>query len=246
MPQIHRSRTTIVRFALLAVLCGLPGFASTLDWYTGDPLHTTTVGLVNGVFTGGQANVYDAFIVGAGGWTVTGVFSDDELLATTLVTLANWQIRSGVSSGNGGTLVASGTSAATQTQLFTIGTEAGDMIEVDNLSVSLAPGEYWLSVAPVTTGTGDVGSILPTADVNAVGQPSENGAGALTFDNYPAYTPSLNYLANPTSGGAPHDWSMGLYASSASATPEPQSFLLLGGGFLALAVAAKRGFVSPN
>ena len=54
------------------------------------------------------ASVYDDFIVPSGsGWNVTAVFSDN--LPNTRVTGANWEIRQGVSEGNGGTLIASGT-----------------------------------------------------------------------------------------------------------------------------------------
>lgn len=231
-----QKRNPIARIAVLALCCA-PGFASTLSWYTGNTENATTVGLSNGVFTFNssqvQANVYDAFIVPADGWEVTSVFSNDELLPTTVVTQANWQIRSGVSSGNGGTLDSAGTSAATQTQVFSGSGYVIDTIEVNNLSVYLAPGEYWLSVAPVTTGTSDNPAIVPTTDANAVGLPAETGMGALTFDNFPLLpNDPLNYFPNPTAGGEPHDWSMGLYTSALVAAPEPSTLSFMAAALL--------------
>src|ERR1700739_2832734 len=55
-----------------------------------------------------QAAVYDDFNVTAPqGWHVTALFSGDWV--NTTVTGADWEIRIGVSEGNAGTLVASGT-----------------------------------------------------------------------------------------------------------------------------------------
>ncbi|HEV3147957.1 MAG TPA: hypothetical protein VGZ24_04865, partial [Chthoniobacterales bacterium] len=76
-------------------------------WYNGD------WNLVNGLANErntvvSQAAVYDDFNVTAPqGWHVTAVFSDNAL--NTVVTAADWEIRTGISEGNAGTLVASGT-----------------------------------------------------------------------------------------------------------------------------------------
>src|SRR5213075_3089208 len=78
-------------------------------WYNGD--FDGVNGLANEENTsigGGEyAHVYDDFIVtDSGGWNITSVFSDN--LENTNVTGASWEIRIGLSEGNGGTLVASG------------------------------------------------------------------------------------------------------------------------------------------
>jgi hypothetical protein len=224
---------TISRFAVIVALCCAPGFAGTLSWYTGDPENTTAVGLTNEISTlFGNVNVYDAFIVPAGGWQVTSVFSNDELFPGSVITDANWQIRSGLSNGNGGTLVASGTSPASLTQVFAGSNYFIDTVQVNNLSADLSPWEYWLSVAPVNTGDASncCYGIIPTNDANAVGLPVEHGTGTLTFDNYPSI--GLNYVEDPTSAGSPHDWSMGLFTSPLTATPEPSTLSLLGIGLL--------------
>ena len=77
-------------------------------WYNGD--FNQLNGLANGDNwdgSGGYARVYDDFFVNdPNGWDVTGVFSDN--LSTTNITGAYWEIRQGISAGNGGTLIASG------------------------------------------------------------------------------------------------------------------------------------------
>src|SRR5206468_3738384 len=89
------------------------------------------------------------FNVTGGGWTVTSVFSDN--LENTNVTGATWEIRQGISEGNGGTLIASG---MTMTPVVTPTGRSGFgftefMIEVIGLNVSLPPGIYWLNVTPI-------------------------------------------------------------------------------------------------
>ena len=67
----------------------------------------STVSLMRITPVTAQASVYDNFVVtNAAGWDIAAVFSDD--LSNTVITGASWEIRSGVSAGNGGTLVASG------------------------------------------------------------------------------------------------------------------------------------------
>src|SRR5205814_9755995 len=77
-------------------------------WYNGD--FNGVNGLANedntSLGSGEYARVYDDFNVTGGGWTVTSVFSDN--LENTNVTGATWEIRQGISEGNGGTLIASG------------------------------------------------------------------------------------------------------------------------------------------
>ena len=65
--------------------------------------------------------VYDNFVVPVGqSWTITSVYSNDQIAYGATPTTATWQIRSGMSAGNGGTLVASGDSSATETALTKI------------------------------------------------------------------------------------------------------------------------------
>jgi hypothetical protein len=207
----------IAGLTVLAVLCRLPINAGTLGWYNGDPVNNFSVGIDNGINTVvAPAMVFDDFVVPAGGWTVTGVFSDNQMNFTG-VTQAEWEIRSGVSVGNGGTLVASGTSTASQTSLGLSGNGLTIyQIEVNNLNVSLAAGKYWLSVAPVGFGPADQSSSAFTVGANAVGTPPGNDQDS--FTNIPSL--GLNYCGC-TSAGQVRDWSMGVIIASPTATPEP-------------------------
>ena len=102
--------------------------------------------------------VYAPFIVPQGTqWTVTGVFTNN-LSTVNRVDPAQsyWEIREGVSSGNIGTLVASGTGAALY---FPTGRNEGGFFEfttlVKGINVPLQAGTYWLSVVPECTNTND-------------------------------------------------------------------------------------------
>jgi hypothetical protein len=65
----------IVRAAIFSILLILPCHASVL-WYNGDWNNTTALGNSRS-YQFGDAWVYDDFIVPSGGWTITGVFSND-------------------------------------------------------------------------------------------------------------------------------------------------------------------------
>src|SRR5262249_24755859 len=120
-------------------------------WYNGDfnGVNGLTNELNTSLGSGQFASVYDDFSVTGGGWTLTSVFSDN--LANTNITGATWEIRQGISEGNGGTLIASG---STTTRLVTPTGRSGFgftefMVEVTGLNVSLSPGTYWLNVTVV-------------------------------------------------------------------------------------------------
>jgi hypothetical protein len=164
-----------------------------------------------------QSSVYDDFIVPSPGWHVTSVFSDN--LQSTTVTGANWEIRSGVSEGNGGTVVASGmttTPVVTRTGRGTFNFFEF-MIEVTGLSVDLAPGTYWLNVTPIGNGTG-LSYNSDTSGTNCVGLPCGND------DNAFIDSTTFGFVFHNTSSvdiGQP-DFSMGVIGSGSGAeTPTP-------------------------
>lgn len=107
-------------FACLLVLAGvaLPVRADLILFYGGDidPNNPNADALSNERNTSvTQSSIYQNFIVPVGQtWTIDRLWSND--LMNTTVSAADWEIRSGVSEGNGGTLIASATDvAATQT-----------------------------------------------------------------------------------------------------------------------------------
>ena len=78
---------------------------------------------------------------------MTSVFSHN--LENTNVIGATWEIRQGVSEGNGGTLVASGMTMMPVVTFLGCGFGFCEyMVEVIGLNVSLAEGHYWLNVTP--------------------------------------------------------------------------------------------------
>jgi hypothetical protein len=147
-----------------------------LGWYNGD-WQTGIPGLANWYRSGSQSlRVYEEFVVPEGGWTVAAVFSNNRMDFTG-VTRAAWEIRSGMDRGHDGKKVAGGVGRATQTAIagqgpFPRDPLAGYKIEVDGLHVRLAPGRYWVSVAPAGAGTSFVDA---TRGLHAVGTLAGNG-----------------------------------------------------------------------
>ena len=145
------------------------------------------------------------------------VFSDN--LLNTTVTGANWEIRSGVSEGNGGTVVASGT---TTTPVVTPTGRSGFgftefMVEVTGLSVDLAPGTYWLNVTPIGNGGGRSFD-SDTSGTNCVGLPCGND------DNAFINSSDFGFVFHNTSSGdvGQPDFSMGVEGTvGGGGTPSP-------------------------
>ena len=83
-------------------------------------------------------------------WHVTGLFVNT--LSALNPATATWEIRTGVSEGNGGTLVASGSTAVTQTATGRSGfgfTEYTDSVTLSPAVVLNAGTTYWINVTPV-------------------------------------------------------------------------------------------------
>ena len=173
-------------------------------WYNGD--FNGVNGLANEMNTlVGQSSIYDNFIVPGPGWHITSIFSDN--LLNTNVTGATWEIRSGVTEGNGGTVVASGT---TTTPVVTPTGRSGFgftefMVEITGLSVDLAPGTYWLNVTPVGDGSGRSFD-SDTSGTNCVGLPCGND------DNAFINSSDFGFVFHNTSSGdvGQPDFSMGV------------------------------------
>ncbi len=176
-------------------------------WYNGD--FDGVDGLTNeqDTFATGYSHVYDDFNVpDSAGWDVDSVFSND--LISTTVTGATWEIRQGITSGNGGTLIASGT---TMTPVVTPTGRSGFgftefMVEVTGLSVHLNTGTYHLNVTPIGSLDGGRSFDSTTSGANCIGTPCGNN------DN--AFLDSTLFGANfePVAdfGGQFHDFSMGV------------------------------------
>jgi len=211
---------------IAALLCASPLFAGTVYWYNGDSDNYNNL-LNEDTGASGTALVYDDFVVGAGGVTVTGVFSNDVIENAIssnndpgVVTDANWEIRSGVSGGNGGTLVASGSGAATQTDTGLLSENfAVYNIDIEGLNVSLTPGTYWLAVIP-DLGGNDNGYVATTSGANAIGTPQAQDGDSFFTSNVLSFNflTAIDLIGGDPGDGGNADFSMGVETAP---TPEP-------------------------
>jgi len=184
------------------------------------------------------AATFQNFIVGGAGIKVTGLFTNN--LSTLTPASAYWEIRSGVSQGNGGTLVASGTATVanftwTKTGRADFGYDEYKAL-AQNLSVTLTPDTYWFAVVPqdpIAAGrsfNSNANTGLNRVGIQIDGQQYFNSVffGA-KFDN------ANNWgVFNTFSSGVYDD---PLYGDSA---PEPSSLVLLGSGLVGIAGVVRR------
>jgi hypothetical protein len=204
-------------------------------WYNGDFNGLTW--LSNEYNTAvSQSNTYDDFNVPSGpGWHVTGLYSADLLTFGFSASSAEWEIRTGVSNGNAGTLVAGGIlSPAT---LMGTGRGGGGFIEYDvlvsGLNITLAPGTYFISVAPSGFGTGRSLNSA-TSGTNCVGTPCGSDGNAFFNSTFfgAYFAPSTTWC-----GSECHDFSDGVIGT---VVPEPATVALLICGAGALLIALRR------
>ena len=223
---------------LLVVVVTGAGRADTL-WYNGDFDQSLPLkGLLNIKNTGAaslNARVYDDFEVSGSGWNVTDVYANvlAQTQDTALFLGAEYEIRSGVSTGKGGTLVpnVTGTTATYVPTTRTYGSSYEYTIRISGLNLSLVEGTYWLMVRPVTDELETY--VTATSGAYAVGNPAgPNG------NSFSTNTPdSFFSLVEGTA-----DFSMGIEGTS-SVVPAPSAFVgLVGMGLMGLLVGLRRRF----
>ena len=206
--------------------------ASSTLYYGGDldPNNPNVNGLANendGIVNG--AATYDNFTVSGGTWHVTGLFTND--LSGLNVTSADWEIRSGVSEGNGGTLLFSGSSLSPVVTATGRGAFGFNEFNVEvPVSLNLAPGEYWLSVVPVS---GDANRSFEsnTFGLNAI------GVHTAKSDYWNSAFFGANFT-NANNEGVFPGFSSGVIGT-AGAVPEPSTWTLLLVSFAGLGAALR-------
>lgn len=218
---------TIALFFLLIAILGSSAHAqrppaSMVGWYNGD--WQTGIGGLDSYYTSETRYylIYDDFVVPDSGWTITGVFAHLQMDFSG-VEAAFWEIRTGLFEGDGGTVIASGVSPAAQilnpssAYAYVNGRDTliGYRIAVDGLNVPLAPGRYWLTVAPVSDGKGR-SFIDATRGFHAAG--IQRGDNGLAFVN--ATEPNHTFRSAETIGkggtlGVARDFSQGVIVATA-------------------------------
>jgi PEP-CTERM motif len=234
--KLNRSIAAIL-FAAITLGGGVAQGSGTTLWYNGNSDGRDALANQTGAADG---LIYDEFIVPSGyTFTITGVFSNDAM--NKAATTAYWEIRSGVSAGNGGTLLAHGDGTDTLTstgQTFSFGGLNPETIEnnlVQGLNVTLGAGTYWLAVAPDVSNQNSY--IVTTSGAGAVGHPAGNDGNSFISSTFF----SMNFV--PTSdpsveGPGTWDYSMGIIGTSVQSVPEPSSVILGLAGMVIMAGSA--------
>jgi len=226
-------------FAYSTAASAVPGASSTVGsdgvlpnslWYNGDLNHVN--GLANensdSIGAGEYAHVFDDFNVPTGQtWTVTGVYSNNYMSyvesggATVAV---EWSIRQGITNGNGGTLIASGTNGPGSFQVLFH--NAGDFgfteytVNATGLNFQLTSGTYFLNVTPIGNGFGRSFD-SDTSGAGCVGTPCGNNFNSF-FDS--------NFFGAHYQGPGAVDFSMGVQGF----IPEPATWAMMATGAVVL------------
>jgi len=231
-------------FAYSSAASPVPGAGSTIGfngslpgslWYNGDLNHVN--GLANerddGLGFGQYAHVFDDFnVTDPTGWHLTSLYSNNYMTMFYQTTAVEWSIHQGITEGNPGTTVASGTSSDFAITVHDTGDEITEYtVRVLGLNINLAPGTYFLNVTPVGSGHGR-SFTTDTSGVGCIGTPCGNNGNAFFDSNFfGAYYQPTGQL------GQPGDFSMGVIGT---VVPEPATVALLTCGLGALLIALRR------
>jgi hypothetical protein len=155
-----------------------------------------------------HSTVYVPFLVPSGQiWTIIGLFSNDTTGYGYIVPpRIEWSISSGISTGNPGTVIASGTAGATLTPTGRSDSGAVEYTALGRLTpeatVTLTAGVYWMTAVPVCTA--DVGACRSdnsTFGISSVEDiPAPNHKGFEPNDLTYFTSPSENIYFLPTAG----------------------------------------------
>jgi len=176
--------------------CGNPAYACL--FYGGDFLFDAVYpsslanGLANETTTFVPGTPYGAatwvpFTVPPGQtWEVGGLFTNNQASygvldqGTEPTSVAYWSINEGVFPGNGGTVVASGTSPATSTPTGRAAFGLNEYtVQVVGLRLTLSSGSYWMSVVPICTNLANpyCGGVFFLSDVEYINTTPTNAFG---------------------------------------------------------------------
>lgn len=225
----------VVVVALLAAVA-MPASALTV-WYGGDPnMDNGLRSETGGVY--GSSMTYDNFTTTGTGWNVYYLLGNFAMDFQT--TQMAYEIRSGVSEGNGGTLISSGTIDVTQTATGDVnnGWIASNVYTLagNTNPINLAAGEYWVGLAPVMSDPNSYGNafVCTTTGDGGIGSPLNDGKSFFSWDGYGYNFVSSGYAF----GSSDKDFSYGVFANPV--VPEPGSMLAMGMGLLSFVPFVRR------
>lgn len=223
----------VVRMAAVAAIAtAVPTTAQAQLWYNGN--FDGANGLYSGSTGLATAVTYDNFVVTGSGWTVNSIFGN--FLTDLTWSTANYEIRTGMSVGDGGSIVAFGNGLAAS-QVAT-GTTAFGLTEyratITGLSIFLAPGTYWLGMAPISAGANGI----YVSTTSGAGGSNANIDGLALFN-------SAFFGANfgsSTDQGTGSNFSYGVDGldGGQEVVPEPATMTLLATGLAGMAAARRR------
>ncbi|HJP84169.1 MAG TPA: PEP-CTERM sorting domain-containing protein [Fimbriimonadaceae bacterium] len=174
-----------------------------------------------------QAMTYDNFTVGAGGWNVSDLGGIFAVTTGSNFASARYEIRQGVSVGNGGSLIQTGVFSVSSSS---VGSLFGRDLRDFTGSVSpfsLAAGNYWIGISLIDPGS--VRSfVATTSGVNGVGGPLNDGNSFLNSSTFAAnFDDAGDFIIEDRTP----DFA---YRITAAPVPEPATLGALGMGALAL------------
>lgn len=209
------------RLVVLSALVVGAAVSANAQWYNGDPNRTNGLASERNTVVS-DARTYENFNVTGSAWNVTALYGHFYLgpFATgQTFTNAYWEVRTGCSVGNGGTILQSGTTACTLTA------NGYDDFGFDGRKVSvgvnfnLNPGTYWMTIAPV----GDIAGVGrafvdQTSGANGVGTPIADGVALFDSPFFGANFADALAFAGQTNFS---------YGVDARPVPEPASMIAL-------------------
>lgn len=168
-----------------------------------------------------SARVYDDFRLIERS-QINSLFADHQMTDGYVPTHAEFEIRTGMSAGSAGTLVAANGFVVCEStptgRVHPISQVPEFRIRVQGLQLNLDPGAYWIMIRPFVPSL--EAYLRETNGENAVGSPIGNGNSFWVYGFAGA-----NYSLIPNSFDAP-------YGVEGTIVPEPGTFALLGIGFI--------------